>query len=291
MGFLMPTTIRYLLLTASLLLTGCTHLFFQPSKTIYSDPAASGIKYEVIKFKSGDGTALTGMFFPSEGAPLATIIHFHGNAQNMTSHFSYSSWLSREGFNVFIFDYRGYGASGGKAGLSGLVMDGKAALAHALKLPGAEAGRMIVFGQSLGGAVAVAAVAESGFKPAAVVLEGTFYSYKSVASAVLRRRWWSWPFSWIPWVGVTGKYPPSDYISRINCPKLFIHSERDPIVPFKQGRRLYEAAGDPKEFWTVPSGHADAFYGRRETYGPKLVAFLKKALGPLPSALPASNAH
>ena len=281
----MRTTIRCLLFALSLPLTGCTHLFFQPSRNIFSDPAAAGIKYEVIKFKSGDGTELAGMFFPAAGASLGTIIHFHGNAQNMTSHFSYSSWLAREGFNVFIFDYRGYGASGGRPQLDGIINDGIAALKQAVKLPGAEPGRIIVFGQSLGGAIAVAAVAESGFKPAAMILEGAFYSYKSVASATLRSRWWSLPFSWIPWVGVTGKHSPSDYISKITCPKLFIHSELDPIVPFKQGRKLYEAAGQPKEFWAVPAGHTDAFYGQRETYGPKLLDFLKKSFSPLP-ALP-----
>ena len=276
---------RYSLLTALLLLSGCTHLFFQPSKNIISDPADSGLKYETIKFKSGDGTELTGMFFAPPSPPLGTIIHFHGNAQNMTAHFPYSSWLAAAGYNVFIFDYRGYGASAGKATLAGLVMDGKAALAHALKLPGAEPGKMIIFGQSLGGAIAVAAAAESGFKPAAMVLEGTFYSYRSVASAVLRRRWWTWPFSWLPLLAVSGRHAPSDEIPAMDCPKLFIHSELDPIVPFEQGKKLYEAAGLPKEFWAVPSGHIDAFYGYREVYGPQLLAYLKKVLAAPPSGL------
>jgi len=278
--FLMRTAICYSLFPILFLLAGCTHLFFQPSKNILADPAQFGIKYETIKFRSGDGTELTGMFFAPASAPLGTIIHFHGNAQNMTAHFPYSSWLAGEGYNVFIFDYRGYGASGGRAALDGLVMDGKAALAHALKLPGAEPDKMIVFGQSLGGAIAVAAVAESGFKPSAMILEGTFYSYRSVASAVLRRRWWSWPFSWLPWLAVSGRHSPAADISGISCPKLFIHSERDSIVPFEQGKKLYEAAGQPKEFWAVPSGHIDAFYSRRETYGPKLAAYLKALASP-----------
>ena len=116
---------------AALTLTGCTHLFFQPSGNIFSDPASDGFKYEAIKFASEDGTGLTGMFFPSAGIPLGTVVHFHGNAQNMTAHYPYSAWLAKEGFNVFIFDYRGYGASGGIATLDGVVMDGKAALEQA----------------------------------------------------------------------------------------------------------------------------------------------------------------
>lgn len=264
----------------ALALAGCTHLFFQPSSYILADPAAAGIKYETIKFRSGDGTELTGMFFPPAGAPLGTVVHFHGNAQNMTSHFQYSCWLAAEGYNVFIFDYRGYGASGGKPTLSGLVLDGKAALAQALKLPGARPDKIVLFGQSLGGAIAAAAAAESDFKPAATVLEGTFYSYKSVGSAVLRRHWLTWPLAWLPWVAVSGRYAPKDYIGRLAGPILFIHSERDYTVPFAQGQKLFAAAPGPKQFWTVPAGHIEAFGVYREVYGPQFLAFLKASLKP-----------
>ena len=277
MGFF-KTIKMFFLCAAVLSLTGCTHLFFQPSKEVFADPADFGLRSEAVKFKSVDGTELTGLFFPSSGTALGTIVHFHGNARNMTSHFPFSAWLAKEGFNVFILDYRGYGASGGKPSLDGLVLDAKAALEQAKKLPGAEADKIIIFGQSLGGAVAVAAIGESGFKPAALVLEGTFYSYKGVGSAVLRKRWWTWPFSWLPWLTVSGRHSPSDYIGAITCPKLFIHSEKDFIVPFSQGRKLYNAAVPPKEFWPVPYGHIDAFYSQREANGPRLVEFLKKAL-------------
>ncbi|OGS51921.1 MAG: hypothetical protein A3J79_07655 [Elusimicrobia bacterium RIFOXYB2_FULL_62_6] len=296
----MKRSVQILLIAACVLGgNGCMRLFFQPGSRIYMDPANAGMRYEVIKFRSGDGTELTGMFFASSGTALGTIVHMHGNAENMTSHFSYSAWLANEGFNVFIFDYRGYGASGGRATLDGAVMDGVAALDHAVKLPGARADRIIIFGQSLGGAIAVAAVAESGFRPAAMVLEGTFYSYKSVGAAVMRKHWWSRPFSWLPWLVLTGSHSPSKDIAAISCPKLFIHSEKDPVVPFSQGRKLYEAASGAKEFWTLPSGgHTDAFAGQREIYGPRFVAFLKNALGPLPepaasgaNVSPASNAH
>lgn len=276
--YTLKTARSFLIFAAALSLTGCTHLFFQPSKEIFADPADSGLKYEAIKFKSGDGTDLTGLFFPSSGPALGTVVHFHGNAQNMTSHFPFSAWLAKEGFNVFIVDYRGYGASGGKPSLDGLVQDARAALEQAKKLPGAEADKIAVFGQSLGGAVAVAAIGESGFKPAALVLEGTFYSYKGVGSAILRKRWWTWPLSWLPWVTVSGRHAPADYIAGIACPKLFIHSETDRTVPFGQGRKLYNAAEPPKEFLAVPYGHIDAFYSQREANAPRLLEFLKKAL-------------
>jgi hypothetical protein len=265
-----------LLLSAAL--CGCTHLFFQPTHNVYADPASDGLRYEVIKFYSGDGTPLTGMFFPAPAPARGTVVHFHGNADNMTAFFPYSAWLAGEGYNVFIFDYRGYGASGGKPDLDGLVADGRAALEHALKLPGAETGKIIIFGQSLGAAIAVAAAAESGFEPAAMVLEGGFYSYKGVGAAVLRRHWFTWPVSWLPWLAVSGRHAPKDYISKLACPKLFIHSKGDHTVPYSQGRKLYEAAPQPKEFWTVPYGHIEAFGSLRPIYGPKLAGFLGKNL-------------
>jgi len=274
--------IKILVLAAALQLSGCTHLFFKPTPRLYSDPAAAGFTSEAVKFKAADGTNLTGLFFPSDGPAKGTVVHFHGNGQNITAHYPYSAWLAGAGYNVFIFDYRGYGASGGKPSLAGLVEDGKAALAQALKLPGAEPGRVIVFGQSLGGAIAVAAVAESGFKPAAMVLEGTFYSYRQVASAVMRRRWLTWPFCWLPYLAVSGRHSPADYIGRIDCPKLFLHSVSDNTVPFAQGRKLYAAAGAPKEFLEVPAGHVEAFAAFRGSYGPRLLTFLAGAAGPRP---------
>lgn len=266
------------LLLCAALLCGCTKAFFQPGRVMYSDPATFGQRYEVIKFHSADGTELTAMFFPAKGNAAGTVVHFHGNAQNMTSHFPYSSWLADKGFNVFIFDYRGYGASGGEPSVPGLVADGVAALEQVRKIPGVDGDKVAVFGQSLGGAIAVAALAQyHGPKPSALVLEGTFYSYKGVASAVMRGRWWGWPFSWLPWLVVTGDYVPADYIGGINCPKLFLHSEKDPVVPFSQGMKLYRAAGEPKKLLLVPRGHTDAFYSFRETFGPQLVTFLTDA--------------
>ncbi len=269
---------RRLLPAAVLLLSGCTDLFFQPSGHVYSDPADAGLKAEAIKFSSADGTGLTGLFFPPAGRPKATVVHFHGNAQNMTAHYPFSAWLAAEGYNVFIFDYRGYGASGGKAGLDGVVEDGKAALAHALKLPGARADKVVVFGQSLGGAIAVAAVAESGFKPAALVIEGSFHSYRGVAAAVLRSRWFTWPFSWLPYLVVSGRHSPAAYIGAMDCPKFFLHAAGDITVPYAQGVLLYAAAGQPKEFHEVPSGHIEAFATFRPSFGSPLLRFLDKAL-------------
>ncbi|HCC48617.1 MAG TPA: alpha/beta hydrolase [Elusimicrobia bacterium] len=270
--------LKLLFLCAALPLSGCTHLFFKPTRHIHADPAAHQIKFEAIKFNSADGTALTGLFFPPEGAPKGTVVHFHGNGQNMTAHYPYASWLAGAGYNVFVFDYRGYGASGGKPSLQGVVEDGKAALAQALKLPGAEPGKIVIFGQSLGGAIAAAAIGETGFKPAALVVEGTFYSYRQVAAAVMRQHWLTWPFSWLAYLTVSGSHSPSDYIAAIDCPKVFIHAVNDNTVPFAQGKKIYAAASGPKEFWEVPAGHIEAFSAFHRAYAPRLLTFLDESL-------------
>lgn len=269
---------RLLLLLPLAALCGCTRLFFHPSRAVFSDPAAFGLKYEVLKFPSLDGTELTALFVPPEGKPRGTVVDFHGNGQNMTAHFPYTAWLAAEGYNVLIPDYRGYGASAGKPTLGGLVLDARAALAHALKLPGAKPDRIVVFGQSLGAALAVAAVAESGFRPAALVLEGTFYSYRGVAAAALRGRWFTWPLAGLAPFLVSGRHSPADLIGKIDCPKLFIHSESDGTVPFTQGRKLFEAAPEPKELWVVPGGHIEAFGEHGEVYRPRLAAWLRSSI-------------
>ncbi len=269
---------KRLLLLPLAALGGCTHLFFQPSRGVFSDPAAGGLKYEVLKFPSLDGTELTALFFPPPAEPRGTVVYLHGNAQNMTAHFPYAAWLAAEGYNVLAPDYRGYGASGGRASLDGLVLDSRAALAHALKLPGARPDRVVVFGQSLGGALAVAALAESGFTPAALVVEGSFYSYREVAAYTLRRHWLTWPLSWLAPLLVSGRHSPADLVGKLGCPKLFIHSEGDRKVPFSQGRKLYEAAPGPKEFWTAPGDHIEAFGRYRAEYAPRLLDHLRRQL-------------
>ncbi|MBP5286937.1 MAG: alpha/beta hydrolase [Elusimicrobiales bacterium] len=278
--------LNFLLCFCTLFLTGCTHLFFAPTRYAYSNPVDEGYIDEAFTFESKDGTKLTGMFFPSRTAVTkGTVVHFHGNGQNMTSHYRSIAWIAAHGYNVVTFDYRGYGASGGRAGsVPGAVLDSVAALQTALDLPGVNVDKVIVYGQSLGTAMALAAVAESGFEPAAVILEGSFYSYKGEARAVLAKHWITWPFLWLPTVAISDKFAPKDEIKHIKAPKLFIHSVKDTLVPYSQGKKLYKAAPEPKLFWDVPAGHVEAFTFYGNYFSPRLLEYLDKVLKNKPGA-------
>src|SRR5512145_1917489 len=136
---------------------GCVGgMFYYPDQEVYDTPDRHGLKYEDVTFPSRDGTSLSGWFIPAVGPPKGTVVHFHGNAQNMTSHFGFVSWLPSRGFNLFVFDYRGYGKSAGRPERQGIYEDSLAALDYIATRPGIDHDRLVVLGQSLGGANAIA---------------------------------------------------------------------------------------------------------------------------------------
>jgi fermentation-respiration switch protein FrsA (DUF1100 family) len=122
----------------------------------------------------------------------------HGNAQNISTHIGAVAWLPAEGFDVLLFDYRGYGSSEGTPSLGGLQHDFEAALALLLDSPELDAGPVVVFGQSLGAAVAITGLAASPERDrvAGLVIEGGCTSYRDVAREKLAGLWLTWPLQW-----------------------------------------------------------------------------------------------
>lgn len=148
-----------LLLGCSLFgLSSCAQqAFYYPDHADYGTPAQAGLQHEDIFFQSEDGTRLHGWFIPAQNAgglipARATIIHFHGNAQNLSAHKEAVQWLPAHGYNVFLFDYRGYGLSEGRPNQAGLFADSNAALNYVRSRPDVDKNRLLVFGQSLGAA-------------------------------------------------------------------------------------------------------------------------------------------
>ncbi len=241
-------------------ISGCTFLFFKPAKELVIDPEILAYVPEEIAFKSPDDVDLSGWYFRARGEERGTILVCHGNVENMGSHVKLDLWLIDAGYNLFIFDYRGYGRSGGMPTVKGINRDAEAALETVLKrLPMGKNDRVIVFGKSLGAAVAVYTVANSPYRDRvkALILDSAFASYRRIAQDRVSGSVIGWPFQYpLSWI-VNNEYSPVDFIGRISpIPVVIVHSRQDEIVPFGHGRMLYDAAQEPKEFWEVRTpGH------------------------------------
>jgi fermentation-respiration switch protein FrsA (DUF1100 family) len=272
------------------LFSGCANpLFFHPTSEIYQTPSDACLAYEEVVFKSFDNTLLTGWFIPAVSdrpgtVPKGTVVHFHGNAQNMSSHLSLVYWLPAEGYNLFLFDYRGYGRSGGRARRHGIYKDCEAALLHAAGMGDVDSDRIAVLGQSIGGALAIRVVSdhpELGIK--AVVSDSAFASYRHIVrdkvDLIPIARWLKYPLSYIL---ATDGYSPVDVIEKLSpTPVVIIHGTSDVAVPFHHGEILFESAKEPKFFWRIEEGrHIDALSPERPECRRKLADFLDSVFQP-----------
>ncbi len=270
------------LLLVTALLGGCGDgLFYQPSHTEYGTPQQVGQKYEEVYFTSRDGTRLHGWFIPAQGRPKATIVHFHGNAQNISAHYAFVAWLPRQGYNVFTFDYRGYGKSEGKPGRSGIHEDAQAALDYIAARQDTGTPNLVVLGHSLGGAIGIVAAAERTQGIRAVIIDSTFTAYRDIARDKAHE---------VPLVGsvagsapsllASNAYNPIDYVARIApIPLLLMHGTDDAVIPIAHSQRLFEQAGAPKQLWVQNGGrHIEAFSGFLPQMGPIVLRFLDQSL-------------
>lgn len=272
-----------MLLAPALLCQGCVGgLFYYPDKEVYDTPARHGLPFEEVTFASKDGTRLSGWFIPAVGKAKGTVIHFHGNAQNMTAHFGFVSWLPAEGFNLFVFDYRGYGKSAGKPNKPGVYEDSVAAIAYIAARKDVDQSRLIILGQSLGGTNAIAAVGMNHFTGIrAVVIESTFASYREIVRDKIGEipivSLLKWPLSYILVGNGLSAEQSVDKIAPV--PLLLIYGNGDQIIPYHHGKRLYEKAREPKQLWTIEGGgHMDAFPEASSPYRAKLIGFFLQSL-------------
>jgi uncharacterized protein len=269
-----------------LLLSGCSpqNLFYYPNRNLYGDPSAMGIPYETVQYPSLNGKKLWAIYIPTDQPPKGTIVHFHGNFGNVSNHFPLSIFLVKNGFDVIAFDYQGYGASEGRPTPKNTLEDGIATIRYAQQRSRHPKAGVGVFGQSLGGAVGVVTTAKEPLVKAAVI-EAAFASYSSMAQTALRRSAWTWIFSWIAPVFLSHRYDAEDYVDQISPrPVLFIHGDKDKVVPMTMSEKLYQKAREPKQLWIMKgAGHLE---GRRtgKTYQETVVGFFEKALATSTSA-------
>ena len=246
-------------LSVIFLVSGCTQTFFQPERALIQTPERAGLRYETVKLRAADGVQLLTWFLPAPGTPQATVLFLHGNAENISTHFFNVAWMPGEGFNVLALDYRGYGGSGGTPSLAGVQLDIDAALEALLERPDVDRRRIVHFGQSLGGALAIHYAARGKQRGAlrAVIADSTFADYRAIVKEKLAGFFLTWPFQWLPALTGDNEYAPLASVRAVSpLPLLLIHGERDGIVPVHHSKRLYDAATEPKELWLVPeAGH------------------------------------
>ena len=278
----------------SVLVSGCTQLFFYPSRLLFDSPEQHGITYQKEYFQSADGVALNAWFLPAQGEDKngqdilakASVLFLHGNAENISTHFRNVMWMPAEGFNVLALDYRGYGASDGAPDLKGMQLDIDAAMRHLIEHKGVDPDRIIVLGQSLGGALAIYYVAHSAYRSniRAVVIDSAFYDYRQIAREKLAQSILTWPFQWLPWLVIDNDYSPADSVASISpLPLLFIQGDQDAVVPLHDSLQLYERALEPKDRWIVHgAGHVQSL--NNEDIRRKLVEFIMRNVSTQSSA-------
>lgn len=243
--------------------TGCTSMFFYPEKGLRDNPTLQKFPHSDINFMSSDGVKLHGWFFKTQKNSLGTILFIHGNAENISTHVNGVLWLVREGYDVFAFDYRGYGKSQGKTTIGGVHLDSMAALELLFSLPDANRDRVFVFGQSIGAAIAVYTVANFPQKERikGVIIESGFSDYRRIAREKFSAFFLTWPFQYPLSFLFNNRYSPEKQIKKISpVPLLIIHGDQDWILPVHHSSILYKEALEPKDLWIAKgSGHIESF--------------------------------
>jgi fermentation-respiration switch protein FrsA (DUF1100 family) len=232
--------------------TGCTSVFFYPQQNLVRTPADMGLEYSNI-YIDGPAGDIHGWFLSAKGeGSSGTVLFAHGNAENMSTHIGGVSWLPEAGFNVVIFDYRGYGMSAGEPSPEGVVQDLQVMVQYLQQLPEVRASGMVVYGHSLGGSAAISAVAGLQNKTAicGLVTESAFSDYRRIARDKLSSFWFTFPLQWLPYILIINSPNPLRDIARISgTPVLVIHGRNDEVIPFPHGEALYAAANEPKNSW------------------------------------------
>ncbi len=231
------------------------HSLYHPRAERLRTPRDAGLDYEDIAFVAEDAVLLHGWWIPAPGA-TRTVLYCHGNGDNVGDLVDDAAVLHGRGWNVFLWDYRGYGRSRGRASEKGTYRDACAAYEVVrVRHDGVENPPVAVIGRSLGGAVAVRLAQ---LKPVrALVLESTFTSVPDLSRVFYPRL----PTRWIKY-----RYPSIDRIGDVRAPLLVAHSPDDEVIPFAQGRALFEAARGPKRFVQLAGPHEDVGWLRTPAY-------------------------
>jgi alpha-beta hydrolase superfamily lysophospholipase len=265
-------------------------LFYQPDHYLYAPPEKLNLKYENIYFESLDKVRLHAWFFPAQKLKKLNheknlILLFHGNAQNLSSHYLSVSWMTQYGFDVLVWDYRGYGLSQGEPESEGIYKDAQAALNLATKkFKEGNYKNFFVLGQSLGGNILLNALTDfpDRWPISVVTIDSSFGSYQSMAKDRLQTFWLTYPFSFLSPLLISDEYAPLKKLDRVKLPALVMHSDQDKVVPSHFGREIYKFLGSPhKKYWTIQKApHIGTLGNGDPKTEEKYLQYLKELLAP-----------
>ncbi len=242
-------------------------MVFFPLRELDGRPSDVGLAYEDVHIVTRDGVGLHGWYVPGEDA-RGTVLFCHGNAGNISHRLETVALLHGLGLNVLLFDYRGYGKSGGRPREAGLYRDAEAAWDYLTTKRGEAPERIVLMGRSLGGGVAAWLAARRG--PAALILESTFTSI-----ADLGRRF----YPLLPRFLARIRFDTLSHLAGVRCPLLVAHSRDDDVVPFVMGQRLYEAHDGLKCFLPMRGDHSRGWLDTGASYVEGLDGFLRRTVG------------
>lgn len=228
-------------------------------------PEDVGLNYETVWLTTEDNVRIEAWFVPAPAA-RGVVLLAHGNAGSIAYRVDYAPLFHRLGFSLLLLEYRGYGRSEGKPSEEGTYADARAAWRHLVMERGIPAERIVLVGESLGGAVVARLAADQ--RPAALVLASSFVSVPELAAEL---------YPWLParWLA-RYRYDTLEALERISCPVLIAHSREDEIVPLRHGERLFAAAKGEKSFLELAGGHNGGFLYTREEWGEELGRFLDR---------------
>lgn len=238
-----------LVIICLLFLSSCTAVVFQPTRQFYYSPEKTlKITPDSYNIPVAEDVALHAWRFKAKDQkPKAVVIQFHGNAENITSHYLSVTWLLNYGYDVVTFDYRGYGSSTGIPSFPQVVTDSDKVLQFVQNLYKDQPLPIIVYGQSLGSLIAANTVKYSKVKIDQVVFEGAIYSLNQVSANVLAKRWFTWPLQPLGYVLMSSRYNFKKHMDEFpKVPVLLLHSKKDPIISYKQSERIHDKLQDPK---------------------------------------------
>ncbi|WP_305264311.1 alpha/beta hydrolase [Nitrosomonas sp.] len=246
---------------------GQPRLVYFPEKQLSITPEAIGLDYTSVNIATSDGETLHGWWMSVPDAK-GTVLFFHGNAGNISHRINYLEMFKRLGYNTLLFDYRGYGQSSGVPSESGTYLDAQAAWRYLTETRDIAPAQIVLFGESLGGAVAAWLAVQE--KPGLLALASTFTSVPDLAAEI-------YPFLPVRWIS-RFDYDTRKSLQLVTCPVFIAHSPQDEIIPFEHGQQLFQAAPEPKQFLELEGGHNIGFIFMQPLWIKSLGAFMDENL-------------